>query len=111
MRCPVCKAENSVGPSCRRCKADLGLLFTLQARRREFLDAARGNLAAGNWPAAAHAAESADRLQNDDESRQLVAVAQLFGRDFAAAWEWYCRAKDAGGSAASNGRPTGISDA
>ena len=30
IRCPVCKAENSQGPTCRRCKADLSLLFRLE---------------------------------------------------------------------------------
>ena len=33
LRCPVCKAENAQGPNCRRCKADLSLLFALEDRR------------------------------------------------------------------------------
>ena len=35
MQCPVCKADNAQGPLCRRCKADLSLLFRLEARRAD----------------------------------------------------------------------------
>jgi len=35
VRCPLCKAENTTPPTCRRCKADLGLLFTWQRQQRE----------------------------------------------------------------------------
>lgn len=34
MRCPVCRAENDRGPNCRRCRADLSLLFALEKQRR-----------------------------------------------------------------------------
>ena len=37
MHCPVCKADNSQGPQCRRCKADLSLLFALEEQRRRTL--------------------------------------------------------------------------
>ena len=37
MKCPVCRAENDQGPQCRRCKADLALLFTLADQRRSAL--------------------------------------------------------------------------
>ena len=47
MRCPVCKAENAQGPACRRCKADLSLLFALEERRAWALAEARRLLAAG----------------------------------------------------------------
>ena len=48
MRCPVCRAENDQGPQCRRCRADLGLLFGLEKRRRQALDAARRCVAQGD---------------------------------------------------------------
>jgi hypothetical protein len=95
---------NSQGPSCRRCKADLSLLFTLEARRLELRDAARRSFAAGDLRSAAQAAESADRLQSDSESLRLVALVRLLNRDFATAWDCYHRATDAPGNAASNGR-------
>jgi hypothetical protein len=89
MRCPVCKAENVQGPQCRRCKADLGLLFALEGRRRQELEAARRCLAAGRWPHAVRHAAQAHWMQHDEESRRLLAVAHLLNRDFAAAWQAY----------------------
>src|SRR5262245_9673432 len=89
MRCPVCKAENAQGPACRRCKADLSLLFDVEARRGWELARARGAVAAGRWgEAAAHAAE-ADGLRRDGESLGLRAAAALLGREFAEAWRCY----------------------
>jgi hypothetical protein len=32
--CPCCRAVNESGPACRRCKADLGLLFALDRQQR-----------------------------------------------------------------------------
>ncbi len=51
MRCPVCKAE-APGPQCRRCKADLAVLFDLESARRAQLEAAREHLAQGRLPEA-----------------------------------------------------------
>jgi hypothetical protein len=93
MRCPVCKAENGQGPQCRRCKADLALLFDLEAVRRIRLDAAREHLARGRWPAAVAAAAEADWLRRDGESQRLLAVARLLDRDFAGAWGCYREAQ------------------
>lgn len=89
MRCPVCKVENSQGPQCRRCKADLSLLFALEDQRQRTLAEARNYLRRGEWQAAAEHAETANWLRDDDESRRLIAVARLFGRDFAGAWQGY----------------------
>lgn len=89
MRCPVCKADNSQGPQCRRCKADLSLLFELEEHRRRALADARHCLRRGEWQAAVEHAETADWLRGDAESRRLIAVAHLLGRDFAGAWQCY----------------------
>jgi hypothetical protein len=86
MRCPLCKADNPQSPQCRRCKADLSLLFALEEQRRRTLAEARRCLRRGEWQAVAEHAETANWLRGDDESRQLMAVAHLLGRDFAAAW-------------------------
>ncbi|HZY86686.1 MAG TPA: hypothetical protein VFE78_17760 [Gemmataceae bacterium] len=93
MRCPVCKADNAQGPQCRRCKADLALLFDLEAARRARLDAARAHLVGGRWHEAAAGAEEANRLRRDGESQRLLAVARLLARDFAGAWECYREAQ------------------
>lgn len=89
MRCPVCKADNSQGPQCRRCKADLSLLFALEEQRRRTLAAARDCLRRGEWQAAAEHAETANWLRVDEDAMQLAAVAHLSGRGFAAAWQRY----------------------
>jgi hypothetical protein len=99
MRCPVCKADNLQGPQCRRCKADLSLLFALEEQRRRALAEARRCLRRGEWQAAAEHAETASWLRGDEDSRQLVAVARLLGRDFAGAWQCHqnwCAARGAG---------------
>ena len=89
MRCPVCRAENSEGPSCRRCKADLSPLFALEARREALLALARADGRAGNWPDAHEAAMEADGLRRDEASVRLLAVAALMCRDFHQAWRLY----------------------
>ena len=96
MRCPVCKAENVQGPQCRRCKADLSLLFTLEDQRTRVLAEARESLAHGRWRQAAGQAAQADWLRSDEESRGLVALAHLLNREYAQAWESYERMKEVG---------------
>jgi Flp pilus assembly protein TadD len=105
MRCPVCKADNSQGPLCRRCKADLSLLFQLEEERGAALSAARKQLAAGAYADAVHQAERADRLRRDNESRRVLAAACLLQRDFARAWALFQEAR--GLSPANNGELTG----
>jgi hypothetical protein len=89
MRCPVCKAHNPQGPQCRRCKADLSLLFALEEQRQRTLAEARRCLRCGEWQAAVEHAETANWLRGDEESRQLAAIAHLLGRDYAGAWQCY----------------------
>jgi hypothetical protein len=94
MHCPVCKADNVQSPSCRRCKTDLSLLFSLEDQRRRTLAQAQDCLRRGLWPQAAYYAAEADRLRGDEESRRLKATAHLLRRDFAAAWKSYQRWRD-----------------
>jgi hypothetical protein len=89
MRCPVCKAENGQGPSCRRCKADLGLLFALEGQRARTLGEARDALARGWWRHAHECAARAHALRCDEESARLFAVAALLDGDFYEAWRRY----------------------
>jgi hypothetical protein len=95
MRCPVCKADVTQGPQCRRCRADLSLLFGLERQRGRLLALARHRLAEGRYAEAARLAGEADAVQSDGESRRLLAVARLLGRDFAGAWEAYRRDRQA----------------
>ncbi len=89
MRCPVCKADNPQGPQCRRCKADLSLLFDLEEQRGQALTEARHRLHRGEWSEAARQAETADWLRGDEESKRLAALAHLLDGDFATAWRCY----------------------
>ena len=77
MRCPVCKADNTQGPLCRRCKADLSLLFALEEQRRQALTAARRAAAAGDWPTFRQQVERADSLRRDDETKRLLTLAHF----------------------------------
>jgi hypothetical protein len=97
MRCPVCRADNASGPSCRRCKADLTLLFNLEAQRDQALAAATYCVRQGQLTRALRLAEGADALRGDDRSRELLAVIHLLRRDFALAWR-YGRQLGAAGS-------------
>jgi Flp pilus assembly protein TadD len=93
-RCPVCRAAVDDEPVCRRCRADLSLLFTIEDQRVYHLTAARDALQQGNWESALTQARQATSLRCDDESRMLQAAAHLLRGDFPAAWECYLRTAD-----------------
>ena len=89
MQCPVCKADNAQGPLCRRCKADLSLLFQLEVQREQNLAQAWQSLRDGRWQDGVRLAQHADGLRSDAESRQLLAVVSLLTRSFAEALRNY----------------------
>lgn len=89
MRCPVCRADVAEGPNCRRCRADLTLLFDLEGQRRRALAAAYLCLQQRHPRQALVIAEGIHALRADAESRRLRALARLFCRDFASAWQIY----------------------
>jgi hypothetical protein len=95
LRCPVCKAENAAGPTCRRCKADLTMLFALEAQRERALAEARAGVAAGRWQEAQESAAEADGLRRDAESLKLVALTALLCGDYHQAWRSYAIWKEA----------------
>lgn len=88
MRCPVCKVENTAGPTCRRCKTDLSVLYSLEARRTRALDAAHAAAARGSWAVALRHGVWADHLRRDAATCRLLAVACLMldRRDEARLW-------------------------
>jgi ubiquinone biosynthesis protein UbiJ len=81
VRCPVCRAEN-VEATCRRCKADLSLLLTLEQARQHALAQAANAAASGDGQAALQFAEDAHSLRRDPESWRWLAVASLLLRDY-----------------------------
>jgi hypothetical protein len=89
MRCPVCRAENDRGPQCRRCRADLTLLFRLEEQRRELLERARSELARNHPDEALALLDEAEGMRRGGDVRLLRAAAHLLRRDFAEAWNCY----------------------
>ena len=98
MQCPICRADNQSpgspsqeggGPQCRRCRADLSLLWSLEAQRRRALVFAYHAVAADDPGRLLDLALYAGELRRDDESSRLVILGHLLGRDFAAAWNLY----------------------
>src|SRR5689334_9167996 len=91
--CPLCRAVNEQPPVCRRCRADLSLLFSVKARRGAELAAAQAQLAQGDAEAAFSSARCAGALRHGVDAARLAAVAALLKHDFAAAWKEYRRAR------------------
>jgi len=89
MRCPVCKADNGQGPTCRRCKADLSLLFALEEQRASAISRARQALREGLLDEALDEAERARGLRGGPDVHRLLAVIHLLRRDFEGACKWY----------------------
>jgi hypothetical protein len=89
MRCPVCRASIEQGPQCRRCRADLALLFDLEEQRSKALRQAHQALAKGDVEGMLGFAEQAHILRRDEESARLMALGHLLRRDFPAAWQIY----------------------
>ena len=85
MRCPVCRVENAEDATCRRCKADLSLLVTLEQARRDALARAAHAAGQGDGARTLRHAEAAHRLRRDPESWRWLAIGGLLVRDFALA--------------------------
>jgi hypothetical protein len=85
LRCPVCRAGDNRGPQCRRCKADLALLWRLEEERERGLQAARRHAGLGQAADCLRAARRANLLRSDADSLELLAVAHLLLREYAKA--------------------------
>src|SRR5438445_1730446 len=84
--CPVCRAANDVGPTCRRCKADLTLCFAVEARRARAVAGAVRELAAGNLSTALAYADQAHAFRHGRDTRWLLGLIHLLRRDFPRTW-------------------------
>jgi len=89
MRCPVCRAQVEEGPQCRRCRADLSLLFRLDDQRTHALTVAEQCLRQRRPAQALALADGADALRHDEESQRLRILSLLCQRDFARALQEY----------------------
>ena len=97
LTCPLCRASNEIGPACRRCRADLSLLFAVEANRDAELAAARDELAQGRLDAASDCLRRADGLRAGPDGARLAAVLALVRRDFAEAWRQHQRVRSLNG--------------
>lgn len=80
--CPCCKAGNDVGPACRRCKADLSLLFAADAEAADLLARASAALAAGLYAEAEGLAERSAALRRTPDALRARAAARLMAGRF-----------------------------
>ena len=87
--CPCCKASNDAGPACRRCKADLSLLFAVEGQRAAALADARRLAAAGHVRESLAALDRAAQLRGGPDVSRLRAAVALLARDFPAALRAY----------------------
>lgn len=87
--CPCCKASNEAGAACRRCKADLTLLFAVDGQRAALVERARALAAAGRIPDAIAALDQAARLRRGGDVARTRAAALLLAGQFAAALAAY----------------------
>ena len=84
LRCPVCRADNTER-ACRRCRADLGLLWDLEADRARALVEARQAWQRGDAPGTLAAAQAAAGLRAGPDAARWTALAHLAAGNFAAA--------------------------
>lgn len=91
-RCPACRADNT-DQTCRRCKADLSLLFALEAERCRKMEEAVRLLHEGKCDDAYAAAWHAQELRRGPDAARLIALASAARGDFAEALRWHAAAQ------------------
>ena len=87
--CPCCKAANDTGPACRRCKADLSLLFAVEDQRTAAIDTARTLAAESRFADALAALDRAAELRRGDDVSRVRAAVLLLAGQFPAALAAY----------------------
>ncbi|HJZ92201.1 MAG TPA: hypothetical protein VKE40_15100 [Gemmataceae bacterium] len=92
IRCPVCRADNSIAPACRRCKADLSLLWALEARRECHVAAAKSAVEAGRFEQALDELRETEELRAGPDVERLRACVAVLRGDFDAAVRAYVAA-------------------
>lgn len=80
--CPCCKASNDAPSACRRCKADLSLLWAVEADRAAAIEAARTFAEEGRFAEAAAELGRAAQLRRSPDVLRLRVAALLLARDF-----------------------------
>jgi hypothetical protein len=91
--CPACRAENS-DRICRRCRADLGLLWDLEIERQRLMADAGDALRRCDWARVIDLSENVRQLRDGPDAARLIACAYLIRGKFYRALEWHARAKE-----------------
>jgi hypothetical protein len=90
--CPACRAENTFGPQCRRCRADLSLLAAVEARWEFHVSQARAAAQGGRVVDALTQLDEASKLRNSSVIRGLRSALLLLTGDYQTAVEESVRA-------------------
>ena len=85
MLCPACRADNEQKPACRRCRADLSLLWAIEEERDGLMQSARACLRRGQTDLALEHLRRARQLLRGTDVEQLESVAHLLACNFSAA--------------------------
>ena len=83
-RCPTCGARHAGGPSCHRCRTDLGQVLAIERAAAGHRRQARVALDSGDRVAARAHAGRACALHRSPESLTVLALAALADNDFPA---------------------------
>ena len=86
--CPACRAENTER-TCRRCRADLGLLWDLEAQRERLLADAAEAIRRGDFDHALEFARSVREMRDGADVVRLIACIFLLRGEFAHAFAWH----------------------
>ena len=89
--CPACRAENTER-TCRRCKADLAMLWDLEAQRDAILAEAADALQRRDWTRCIERAQAALALREGPDAARLIACSYLLRGKFHHALEWHAKA-------------------
>src|SRR5438067_1479715 len=82
--CPVCRAANDAGPTCRRCRADLAIVSTVERQHAYAFAAARRAAASGRWDEAIDLAVLDWNLGAGNDGLQLLEDLAVFQPDIVA---------------------------
>lgn len=85
LTCPVCNAGNTAPSTCRRCKADLSLLWEIESQRDKLLGKVRSCLSEQNYPEALATLDEVASLRGGADVNRLTAAIHLLAGDYVGA--------------------------
>lgn len=77
LACPVCRADNTAPRNCRRCRADLSLLWSLAAERQRLLDECQQAVCNGDAEVLLRQATRAHSLRHGEDTQRYLALGHL----------------------------------